>query len=85
MRRGGVMDILWRPEGGTCSWCGEEREGSRGHSDGTAYWTCCFPCWDAQQDGCIIGEEEWAEDTAYVFHSDDRSRPDGTAQGAFPN
>lgn len=64
-------------------------ESVRGYSDGERYMTCCFACWDAQQDGCILGAHEWAEDTAYVFANEEESRRSeqgfGTTQGTLPN
>ena len=83
------MEILWHREEGECAWCGECGDSVRGYSDGKRYTVCCFACWDAQQDGCILGVQEWAEDTAYVFADEQEARRDekefGTAQGAFPN
>lgn len=81
------MDILWHPEEGSCAWCGEVHGNVRGHSDEKRYALMCFPCWDAQQDGCILSSGEWEEDTAYVFQSPSPAQrhPVGTAQGAFPN
>lgn len=68
------MDILWHPEIGHCSWCEDEDECIRGHSDGKKYMTYCFPCWDAQQEGTIVGSEEWDEDIAYIFFSNSEKR-----------
>lgn len=83
------MEILWHCEEGNCSWCGQRLESVRGYSDGGRYTRCCFACWDAQQDGCILGAQEWAEDTAYVFADETEAlrqeQNGGTAQGALPN
>ena len=78
------MEILWEPETGTCFSCGKKRALVRVYSSDRHCQTVCFGCWNASQDGCVIGSKDWDEDTAYVF-SGRQSEASGAPQRAALN
>ena len=61
------MEILWKPEEGTCSSCRDGDGPVRMYSSGSYCQVVCFGCWNACQEGVVIGSRDWLEDTAFVF------------------
>ncbi len=67
MRRRSNMDILWEPENGKCTECGDPDCLVRRYSSLGRSRTFCYPCWGAHQSPYVMSSHEWADDECVTF------------------
>jgi hypothetical protein len=78
------MDILWDPERGTCTECGQIAGMVRRFTSGDRHYVFCHACWnDAVK--LPLGIVEWLEDDQIVIEYEDEPSQDGTTQRAYCN
>jgi predicted amidophosphoribosyltransferase len=64
------MDILWQPEKGVCSHCGQKFEKVRRFTSEGHHVIFCWSCWSRAQTGSMdlaVGKKEWKDDVAMKF------------------
>lgn len=66
-----TMDILWEPEVGTCTECGEKACGVRKYSSRGRVRTFCFPCWATNQEPYVMSSLDWRDEERVIFESGD--------------
>jgi hypothetical protein len=71
--------ILWAPEGGVCGLCHHYHDKVRCFTSGGRHLAYCFPCWNGQQDGCLVSSKEWYDNIVLDFECID-NQVHGTAQ-----
>jgi hypothetical protein len=71
-----IMDILWEPETGTCTECGEGGCTVRRYSSCGRSRTFCFPCWNGAQEPYLMSSAEWTDDDRVTFSESGGLFPD---------
>ncbi len=61
------MDVLWQPERGDCTECGDKNCLVRKYSSMNRVRSFCFPCWDLNQDPYVMSSQEWEDDECVTF------------------
>ena len=62
-----IMDILWEPERGTCTECGDGECLVRRYSSRGRARTFCFPCWSREQNPYVMSSQDWSDDECVTF------------------
>lgn len=59
--------ILWSPEPGHCDLCGCKSSQVRRFTTHNTHEVYCFPCWNGNQDPCVVSSGDWADDETVIF------------------
>lgn len=62
-----IMDILWEPERGDCTECGDEGCLVRRYSSCGRSRTFCYPCWGREQNPYVMSSQDWSDDECVTF------------------
>lgn len=65
--RNNIMDILWEPEHGTCTECGDSKCLVRRYSSCGRSRTFCFACWSREQNPYVMSSQDWSDDECVTF------------------
>ena len=77
------MDILWDPERGKCTECGQEAGMVRRYTTDQKHYVFCHNCWNTMVE-LPLGIVEWLEDDQIVIEYEESSRH-GATQRISPN
>jgi len=67
MAHASTMEILWEPEIGACTECGDGECLVRRFSARGTVRSFCFPCWDAAQCPQVMSSRDWKDDERVSF------------------
>ncbi len=74
-----IMDILWEPERGACTECGDGECLVRRYSSCGRSRTFCYPCWSREQNPYLMSSRDWSDDECVTFEFPESEHPSRAA------